>query len=99
MYYLQVPGHVKVYRTYYNGQCPVAKRRFRKRYYVIAFDEQGYEYMWRSPRYRWLWLARVFGPRDARAYIARGLAQTGPFNSASNPQGLQTRASIERIDL
>ena len=39
------------------------------RYRVLLYDTEGMLLTWVSPRYRFLWVARLLGPRDARRYL------------------------------
>lgn len=54
--------YIEIYESYTGS---------RGRFYIELFSEDGYGYLWRSPRYRWYWVARCFGRRDARAYLSR----------------------------
>lgn len=87
-YPLGVGDYIKIYRG-----------RASKRYYVIAFNEFGYEYMWRSPRYRWLWRARIRGRMAAQDYISAGYSRIGLSDCAGSPAGIQAQVFVERINL
>lgn len=49
-----------------------------KAYYLKIFNADGYEYMWKSGYFRWLWLAKWHGVWKARKYLATDATQIAP---------------------
>lgn len=109
MYHLRMGDYIRIYRAF------TPHNRLWGHFYVKAFSEDHHEYMWTSRDYPWLWMAKWLGPKAARAYISKGLAQVEPspmeivrlnpalsgvtFETRKVPGGISTRVYIEKIQL
>lgn len=91
-------------------------RRWTPRgYFLKAFNNENYEYMWVSRSYPWLWLAKWHGIKAARKYLAgKTLASDhqvditslrkishgdGFFEQHKVPGGTVSRIFIEQVNL
>lgn len=67
-YYSGMGDYVRIYRAF----SP------RHDFYLVIFNSEGYEYLWKSPRYWFFWTARWRGIKAARKYLATEAAQIAP---------------------